>query len=57
MNLTDIEVISKEIMHPAEGTRIEAKGKVPFSIEIDKLVLPKEPDVMSDDAIRAEIER
>ena len=57
MNLTDIEVISKEIMHPAEGTRIEAKGKVPFSIEIDKLVLPKEPDVMSDDAIRADIER
>ena len=57
MGLTDIEVISKEIMHPAEGTRIEAKGKVPFSIEIDKLVLPKEPDVMSDDAIRADIER
>ena len=57
MNLTDIEVISKEIMHPAEGTRIEAKGKVPFSIEIDKLVLPKEPDVMSDDEIRADIER
>ena len=28
MGLTDIEVISKEIMHPAEGTRIEAKGKV-----------------------------
>lgn len=57
MGLTDIEVISKEIMHPAEGTRIEAKGKVPFSIEIDKLVLPQEPDVMSDDEIRADIER
>ena len=57
MNLTDCEVISKEIMHGAEGTRIELKGKVPFAIEIDKLVIPEEPDVMSDDEIRADIER
>ncbi|MBQ3201510.1 MAG: cobalamin-dependent protein [Clostridia bacterium] len=57
MNLTDCEVISKEIMHGAEGTRIELKGKVPFAIEIDKLVIPEEPDVMSDAEIRADIER
>ncbi len=57
MNLTDCEVISREIMHGAEGTRIEVKGKVPFAIEIDKLVIPEEPDVMSDADIRADIER
>jgi len=57
MGLTDVEVISREIGHRAEGTRIEIKGKVPFSIEIDKLVIPKEPDVLSDDEIRADIER
>ena len=57
MNLTDVEVISREIMHGCEGTRIEVKGKVPFSLEIGKLELPKDPDIMSDDEIRADIER
>jgi D-ornithine 4,5-aminomutase subunit beta len=57
MGLTDVEVISREIGHRAEGTRIEIKGKVPFSIEIDKLVIPKEPDVLSDEEIRKDIER
>jgi D-ornithine 4,5-aminomutase subunit beta len=57
MNLTEVEVINCEIMHPTEGTRIEVKGKIPFELDIDKLVLPKEPEIMSDDEIRAEIER
>jgi D-ornithine 4,5-aminomutase subunit beta len=57
MNLTEVEVINCEIMHPVEGTRIEVKGKVPFAIDIDKLVIPKEPEVISDAEIRAEIER
>ena len=29
---------------------------LPFSIEIDKLVIPKEPDVLSDNELRADIE-
>ena len=57
MNLTECEVISREIMHPQDGTRIEVKGKVPFEIDVDKLVIPKEPDVLSDDVIRKDIER
>ncbi|MDO4564906.1 MAG: D-ornithine 4,5-aminomutase subunit OraE [Clostridia bacterium] len=57
MNLMDCEVINREVMQRAEGTRIEMKGKVDFSIDMDSLVLPTEPDVLSDDAIRAEIER
>ena len=57
MGLTEVEVISTEIMHPVEGTRIEIKGKVPFELDIDKLVIPKEPDVLDDDIIRKDIER
>ncbi|MBQ1685275.1 MAG: cobalamin-dependent protein [Clostridia bacterium] len=57
MNLTECEVISREIMHPQDGTRIEVKGKVPFAIDVDSLVIPKEPDVLSDDVIRKDIER
>ncbi len=57
MNLTECEVISREIMHDQEGTRIEVKGKVPFAIDVDSLVIPKEPDVLSDEVIRKDIER
>ena len=57
MNLTECEVISREIMHEQEGTRIEVKGKVPFAINVDDLVIPKEPDIMSDAEIREDIER
>lgn len=56
MNLEDIEVIHKEVMHPAEGTRIELKGKVPFTIDTDSLVIPPEPEVMSEDEVREAIE-
>lgn len=52
MNLTDVEVISREVMHPAEGTRVEIKGKLPFHIELDKLVIPEEPAVLTDQEIR-----
>jgi D-ornithine 4,5-aminomutase subunit beta len=55
MNLQDVEVISREVMQEAEGTRVEIKGRVPFSLDIDSLVIPKEPDVLSDEEIRAAI--
>ncbi len=55
MGLTEIAVISREILHKAEGTRIELKGKVGFEIDVDSLVIPKEPDVMSDEELRAAI--
>jgi len=57
MGLEDVEVIHREIMQEAEGTRIEFKGKVPFTIDTDKLVIPPKPEIMSDDEIRAEIEK
>lgn len=55
-NLSDAEVINREIMQAEEGTRIELKGKVNFDIDMTKLVLPVEPDIMSDESIRADIE-
>lgn len=57
MGLKDCEVINKEVMQDAEGTRIEMKGRVPFAIEKDTLVIPEEPKVLSDDEIREEIQR
>jgi D-ornithine 4,5-aminomutase subunit beta len=52
MNLLEPEVIHKEILHVAEGTRIQVKGKVDFDINIDELELPEEPDILSDQEIK-----
>ncbi len=57
MGLEDVEVIHKEVLQAAEGTRVEIKGKVPFVIDVDKLVIPPKPEIMSDDEIRADIEK
>jgi D-ornithine 4,5-aminomutase subunit beta len=57
MNLEDPEVINREIMQEAEGTRIELKGRVPFEIDLSTLVIPPEPQVLSEDEIRADIEK
>ena len=56
MGLEDVEVIHKEVMQEAEGTRIELKGRVPFTIDTDELIIPPEPEVMTEDEIRADIE-
>jgi D-ornithine 4,5-aminomutase subunit beta len=56
MNLEEPVVINTEVMQEAEGTRIELKGHFPFGVEIDKLVIPPEPERMSDGEIRAEVE-
>lgn len=55
MNLTECEVIHREVMQQAEGTRIEVRGKVPFALDMKDLVIPPEPEVLSEDEIRAEI--
>jgi D-ornithine 4,5-aminomutase subunit beta len=55
MNLKDPEIISREVMHPVDGTRIELKAKVPFQLKVDELVIPQEPEVFSDDELRAAV--
>lgn len=57
MNLVDPEVINREIMQEAEGTRIEVKGKVPFDIDLSKLEIPPEPHQLTDEEIREDIAR
>ena len=56
LGLVDPEVINREVMQEAEGTRIEMKGKVDFDIDVDTLVIPPEPHVLSDAEIRADID-
>ncbi len=51
MNLVDVEVIHKEVMHPSEGTRIQLKGVVDFDIEVDKLVLPEVVETLTEEEI------
>ncbi len=48
MGLDNPEVISKEIMHPSEGTRIEVKGKLTFDVDPNSLVLPPPPHHLPD---------
>lgn len=54
LGLEEVECINKEVMQQAEGTRIEIKGKVQFDIDLDKLVIPPKPEVISDEELRAE---
>ncbi len=52
MNLADCEVIHKRVMHPAEGTLIELKGRLDVAIDPATLVIPEPPEVLSDEEIR-----
>jgi D-ornithine 4,5-aminomutase subunit beta len=53
MNLVCPEVIHKQVMHPAEGTLIELKGRLEVAIDPATLVIPEPPEVLSDEEIRA----
>ena len=52
MNLADCEVIHKRVMHPAEGTVLELKGRLDLAIDPATLVIPEPPEVLSDEEIR-----
>ncbi|HSK46859.1 MAG TPA: D-ornithine 4,5-aminomutase subunit OraE [Coriobacteriia bacterium] len=52
MNLTDCEVVHKRVMHPAEGTLIELKGRLDVAVDPATLVIPEPPEVISDEEIR-----
>jgi D-ornithine 4,5-aminomutase subunit beta len=41
LGLKEPEVIHKQIMHPAEGTYVEVKGIVPFSIDLEDIEMPE----------------
>ncbi len=57
MNLTDCEVIHKRVMHPAEGTLCELKGRLDVAIDPSTLVIPEPPEVLTDEEIREFVAR
>lgn len=56
MGLEDVAVIHKQVMHPSEGTLVEIKGRVPFTIDTSKLIIPKKVEPLSDEEIRKSID-
>lgn len=56
LGLVEPEVISREVLQEAEGTRIEMKGKIDFDIDVAKLVIPPEPHYLTDAEIREDIQ-
>jgi D-ornithine 4,5-aminomutase subunit beta len=56
MNLLDPEVIHREVLQDAEATRIQIKGRLDIEIDLNKLTLPKEPNLLSDLEIKSYVE-
>lgn len=54
LGLENPEVISKEVMQLAEGTRIEMKGKLAFDVDPHGLTLPPEPHHLPDEILYKE---
>lgn len=57
MGLQDAEVIHKQVMQPAEGTLVEFKGRVDFAIDPDKLEIPPQVELLSEEEISKIIKR
>lgn len=52
MNLMNPEVIHLEVLHPSEGTRIQLKGRLDYTLDLSKLEIPQEEKKLADDVIR-----
>lgn len=52
MGWEDAEVIHRQVMHPAEGTLVEVKGKVNVKIDPAALNIPPEEERLSPEEIR-----
>ena len=57
MNLSDVEVIHKQIMQDAEGTLVEIKGRVNFKIKKNELKVPEKKELLSDDIMREYVKK
>ncbi len=56
MNMSEPEVIHAEELHPSEGTRVQIKGRVDISVNLDELEIPEEPHILSDEELWKAIE-
>ncbi len=54
MNLEEPEVIHKQVMHPAEGTLLEVRGRLEATVDPKTLVIPEETHLVSEDDILRE---
>lgn len=57
LGLEEPKVIHKEVMHPAEGTLVEVKGRVTFGIDLASLKTPEPQKPLSPDEIREFVRR
>ncbi|MTI61353.1 MAG: LuxR family transcriptional regulator [Firmicutes bacterium] len=57
MGLKNSEVIHTQVMQLAEGTLLEVKGRVDFSVDVDKLEIPEVEENLSEEEIRSEIKQ
>lgn len=55
LGLEDVTVVHKQCLHPSEGTLVEIKGRVKFDININELVIPEKPVVLSEEEVREDI--
>ena len=55
LNLKNVEVIHKEVLHPSEGTRVQIKGTVNFDINIDELILPQKEETLPEEEMTSYI--
>jgi D-ornithine 4,5-aminomutase subunit beta len=52
LGLEEVEVIHKQVIHPAEGTLVEVRGRVPFAVDTAKLVIPPVAETLGEEEIR-----
>jgi len=57
LGLNDVVVLGKLPMHPAEGTYVEVRGRVQFSIDKNELEIPPQEEILSDEEIEGDIKR
>lgn len=51
MDLAEVEIIHKEILHPSEGSRIQLKGTVKDALKLEDIVIPKKTKTLDEDEI------
>jgi D-ornithine 4,5-aminomutase subunit beta len=57
MGLLEPEVTNAQVIHPSEGTFLEVKGRVDFSIDRTNLKIPPKVQMLSEDEIREGIKK
>jgi D-ornithine 4,5-aminomutase subunit beta len=57
MGLKDPEVINAQVIHPSEGTFLEVKGIVDFTIDRTTLKIPPKEEMLSEEEVREGIKK